>query len=161
MGRVTSRSNNAAASARMKLGRLVRCCVLCVVRERKLSAESVVGGGRCFHCHCSSDGICGDVRRSELASGVRVLIVAESHYGSKWSERPTATPELVKALGQRLMHPDATARLPKHPHFARIVAAVTCRRSVRKNPGEFTLCGVRWTFRVTEILFEARFSAMC
>jgi hypothetical protein len=57
--------------------------------------------------------------------GMRVLIVAESHYGSKRSERPTATPELVKALGQRLKHPEATARLRKHPHFARIVTAVS------------------------------------
>ncbi|SAL62209.1 hypothetical protein AWB68_03265 [Caballeronia choica] len=57
--------------------------------------------------------------------GLRILIVAESHYGSKRSERPTATPELVKALGQRLKHPDATARLRKHPHFARIVTAVS------------------------------------
>ncbi|MFM0255787.1 hypothetical protein [Paraburkholderia sediminicola] len=57
--------------------------------------------------------------------GMRVLVVAESHYGSKRSERPTATPELVKALGQRLKHPDATARLRKHPHFARIVTAVS------------------------------------
>jgi hypothetical protein len=57
--------------------------------------------------------------------GLRVLVVAESHYGSKRSERPTATPELVKALGQRLKHPDATARLRKHPHFARIVTAVS------------------------------------
>jgi hypothetical protein len=57
--------------------------------------------------------------------GLRVLIVAESHYGSKRSERPTATPELVKALGQRLKHPNATERLRKHPHFARIVTAVS------------------------------------
>lgn len=57
--------------------------------------------------------------------GLRLLIVCESHYGSKQSERPTATPELVKALGQRLKHPDATARLRKHPHFARIVTAVS------------------------------------
>lgn len=57
--------------------------------------------------------------------GLRLLIVCESHYGSKRSERPTATPELVKALGQRLKHPDATARLRKHPHFARIVTAVS------------------------------------
>lgn len=57
--------------------------------------------------------------------GLRILIVAESHYGSKRSERPTATPELVKALGQRLIHPDATARLRRHPHFARIVTAVS------------------------------------
>ncbi|MFT4437883.1 hypothetical protein ACMX25_31530 [Caballeronia sp. 15715] len=56
--------------------------------------------------------------------GLRVLIVAESHYGSKRSERPTATPELVKALGQRQQHPSATARLRKHPHFARIVTTV-------------------------------------
>lgn len=37
MGRVTSRSNNAAASARMKLGRLVRCCVLCVSANFRLN----------------------------------------------------------------------------------------------------------------------------
>jgi len=57
--------------------------------------------------------------------GLRILIVAESHYGSKRSERRTATPELVKAFGQRLKHPDAAARLRKHPHFARIVTAVS------------------------------------
>lgn len=57
--------------------------------------------------------------------GLRLPIVCESHYGSKRSERPTTTPELVKALGQRLKHPDATAPLRKHPHFARIVTAVS------------------------------------
>jgi hypothetical protein len=67
----------------------------------------------------------GSKYEAEGFRGLRVLVVAESHYGSKRSERPTATPELVKALGQRLKHPDATARLRKHPHFARIVAAVS------------------------------------
>ncbi|WOD17012.1 hypothetical protein [Paraburkholderia kirstenboschensis] len=67
----------------------------------------------------------GSKYETEGFRGLRVLIVAESHYGSKRSERPTATPELVKALGQRLKHPDATARLRKHPHFARIVTAVS------------------------------------
>lgn len=66
----------------------------------------------------------GSKYEAEGFRGLRVLVVAESHYGSKRSERPTATPELVKALGQRQKHPDATARLRKHPHFARIVTAV-------------------------------------
>ncbi|MFM0716354.1 hypothetical protein PQQ73_08450 [Paraburkholderia strydomiana] len=67
----------------------------------------------------------GSKYEAEGFRGLRVLVVAESHYGSKRSERPTATPELVKALGQRLKHPDSTARLRKHPHFARIVIAVS------------------------------------
>ncbi|BFG77823.1 hypothetical protein PTKU46_58560 [Paraburkholderia terrae] len=67
----------------------------------------------------------GSKYEAEGFRGLRVLVVAESHYGSKRSERPTATPELVKALGQRLKHPDATARLRKHPHFARIVTAAS------------------------------------
>ena len=67
----------------------------------------------------------GSKYEAEGFRGLRILIVAESHYGSKRSERPTVTSELVKALGQRLKHPDATARLRKHPHFARIVTAVS------------------------------------
>ncbi|MFM0502914.1 cytidine/deoxycytidylate deaminase family protein [Paraburkholderia caffeinilytica] len=67
----------------------------------------------------------GSKYEAEGFRGLRVLVVAESHYGNRRSERPTATPELVKALGQRLKHPDATARLRKHPHFARIVTAVS------------------------------------
>jgi hypothetical protein len=67
----------------------------------------------------------GSKYEAEGFRGLRVLVVAESHYGSKRSERTSATPELVKALAQRLKHPDATALLRKHPHFARIVAAVS------------------------------------
>jgi hypothetical protein len=57
--------------------------------------------------------------------GLRVLLVCESHYGAKLHERPTVTPEIVKALALGERHLRATARLPRHPHFAKIMAALT------------------------------------
>lgn len=56
--------------------------------------------------------------------GLRVLLVCESHYGDKKHERPTATPEIVKALALGQTHPLATRKLGRHPHFAKIMSAV-------------------------------------
>jgi hypothetical protein len=66
----------------------------------------------------------GDKYATDGFNNLRVLIVAESHYGAKRNERPSVTPELVKALGQRKKHPEAIANLGKHPHFARIVTTL-------------------------------------
>lgn len=60
---------------------------------------------------------------------LRVLLVCESHYGGKLHERPTVTPEIVKALALGERHPRATGKLRRHPHFAKIMAALT---NVRK-----------------------------
>lgn len=56
--------------------------------------------------------------------GLRMLLVCESHYGAKHHERPTVTPEIVKALALGEKHPKATGKLRRHPHFAKIMAAV-------------------------------------
>lgn len=56
--------------------------------------------------------------------GLRTLLVCESHYGDKKHERPTATPEIVKALGLGERHPWATGKLRRHPHFTKIMSAV-------------------------------------
>ena len=61
--------------------------------------------------------------------GLRVLLVCESHYGKKLHERPTVTSEIVKALALGERHSRATARLSRHPHFAKIMAALTSTRS--------------------------------
>ncbi|MFK0090520.1 hypothetical protein ACIQUS_24930 [Pseudomonas sp. NPDC090755] len=57
--------------------------------------------------------------------GLRILLVCESHYGDKQHERPTVTPELVKALALGEKHPQATRKLGRHAHFAKIMAALT------------------------------------
>ncbi|MFJ4348738.1 hypothetical protein [Pseudomonas sp. NPDC089401] len=56
---------------------------------------------------------------------MRVLLVCESHYGSKEHERPTVTAEIIKALALRQVHPQATGKLRKHAHFAKIRTAVS------------------------------------
>lgn len=56
--------------------------------------------------------------------GLRMLLVCESHYGGKQHERPTVTPELVKALALGEKHPRASKKLGRHPHFAKIMAAI-------------------------------------
>ncbi|MGG2021710.1 hypothetical protein AB1J88_16895 [Pseudomonas sp. S8] len=56
--------------------------------------------------------------------GLRILLVCESHYGDKKHERPTATPEIVKALALSEKHPRATSKLRRHPHFTKIMSAV-------------------------------------
>lgn len=56
--------------------------------------------------------------------GLRILLVCESHYGGKQHERPTVTPEIVKALALGERHPRATGKLRRHPHFTKIMAAV-------------------------------------
>jgi hypothetical protein len=61
---------------------------------------------------------------TEGFNGLRVLVVGESHYGDKRYERPTVTPEIVKALALGETHPNALQKLPKHRHFAKILAAV-------------------------------------
>lgn len=62
--------------------------------------------------------------------GLRILLVCESHYGDKEHERPTATPEIVKALALGEKHPRATGKLRRHPHFTKIMCAV---KNVRKS----------------------------
>lgn len=57
--------------------------------------------------------------------GLRILLVCESHYGGKQHERPTVTPELIKALALGEKHPQATRKLGRHAHFAKIMAALT------------------------------------
>ncbi|WP_342655343.1 hypothetical protein [Pseudomonas sp. F3-2] len=71
--------------------------------------------------------------------GLRILLVCESHYGAKKHERPTATPEIVKALALGEMHPLATKRLRRHPHFTKIMRAVTNtrRHATRDDKAEF------------------------
>lgn len=61
--------------------------------------------------------------------GLRMLLVCESHYGAKQHERPTVTPEIVKALALGQRHPKATGKLRRHPHFTKIMTAV---RNVRQ-----------------------------
>lgn len=56
--------------------------------------------------------------------GLRILLVCESHYGEKQHERPTVTPEIVKALALGERHPRATRKLPRHKHFTLIMSAV-------------------------------------
>lgn len=60
--------------------------------------------------------------------GLRVLIVCESHYGGKRHERPTVTPEIIKALALGRKHPRARKKLGRHPHFAKIMASVSNAR---------------------------------
>lgn len=56
--------------------------------------------------------------------GLRILLVCESHYAGKQHERPTVTPEIVKALALGERHPRATGKLPRHKHFTLIMSAV-------------------------------------
>lgn len=56
--------------------------------------------------------------------GLRILVVCESHYGTKAHERPTVTPEVLKALALGQKHPQATARLRLHPHFSKIMVSI-------------------------------------
>lgn len=56
--------------------------------------------------------------------GLRILLVCESHYGAKQHERPTVTPEIIKALALGERHPQATGKLRRHPHFTKIMSAV-------------------------------------
>lgn len=56
--------------------------------------------------------------------GLRILVVCESHYGAKEHERPTATPEVLKALALGQKHPQATAKLRQHAHFTKIMASI-------------------------------------
>lgn len=60
--------------------------------------------------------------------GLRILLVCESHYGARQHERPTVTAEIVKALALGEQHPLATKKLRRHPHFTKIMAAVTNAR---------------------------------
>lgn len=56
--------------------------------------------------------------------GLRILVVCESHYGAKEHERPTVTPEVLKALALGQKHPQATAKLRQHAHFTKIMASI-------------------------------------
>lgn len=61
---------------------------------------------------------------TEGVHGLRTLLVCESHYGSKQHERPSVTPEIIRALALGQVHPQATRKLRKHAHFSKIRAAV-------------------------------------
>ncbi len=67
-------------------------------------------------------------RYTEGVHGLRMLLVCESHYGQKEHERPTVTPEIIKALALGQAHPLATAKPGKHAHFTKIRTAVTKAR---------------------------------
>ncbi|WP_318377694.1 hypothetical protein [Enterobacter sp.] len=56
--------------------------------------------------------------------GLRILLVCESHYGAKQHERPTVTPEIIKALALGERHPRATGKLRRHKHFTKIMCAL-------------------------------------
>lgn len=56
--------------------------------------------------------------------GLHILLVCESHYGDKKHERPTVTPEIIKAFALGEMHPLATSKLRRHKHFTLIMASV-------------------------------------
>lgn len=56
--------------------------------------------------------------------GLRILVVCESHYGAKEHERPTVTPEVLKALALGQKHPLATAKLRQHAHFTKIMTSI-------------------------------------
>lgn len=56
--------------------------------------------------------------------GLRILLVCESHYGGKQYERPTVTPEIIKALALGEKHPRATSKLRRHMHFTKIMSAI-------------------------------------
>lgn len=56
--------------------------------------------------------------------GLRILVVGESHYGAKEHERPTATPEVLKALALGQKHPQSTGKLRKHAHFTKIMSSI-------------------------------------
>ncbi|EPJ3803550.1 hypothetical protein OND84_004196 [Morganella morganii] len=56
--------------------------------------------------------------------GLRILLVGESHYGDKQHERPTVTPEIIKALALGERHPRATRKSPRKKHFTLIMSAV-------------------------------------
>ncbi|WP_344676346.1 hypothetical protein [Paraburkholderia graminis] len=71
----------------------------------------------------------GEQYATEGFRGLRVLLVAESHYGGKHGERPTVTPEIVKALALGRKHPRATKKLKRHSHFAKIMTATSNRCS--------------------------------
>ncbi|MBN6776651.1 hypothetical protein JRG42_24665 [Pseudomonas granadensis] len=71
--------------------------------------------------------------------GLRILVVCESHYGAKVHERPTVTPEILKALALGQKHPKATARLRRHAHFTKIMASILSARThpSKVNSSEF------------------------
>jgi hypothetical protein len=78
-------------------------------------------------------------RYSEGIGSLRILLVCESHYGAKKNERPSVTPEIVKALALEEQHPLATRKLRRHPHFTKIMTAVmnVKRRFDRAEKREF------------------------
>lgn len=59
--------------------------------------------------------------------GLRVLVVSESHYGDCRYERPDVTPEIIKALALGLRHKHTQGRFGRHPHYAKVFAAVSNR----------------------------------
>ncbi|KWU26338.1 hypothetical protein [Burkholderia cenocepacia] len=61
--------------------------------------------------------------------GLRVLLLAESHYGRKHSERPRITSEIVKALAMGGKHPRASRRIGWHAHYAKMLTAMHDRTS--------------------------------
>jgi hypothetical protein len=80
--------------------------------------------------------------------GLRILVVCESHYGAKEHERPTVTPEVLKALALGQKHPQATAKLRKHAHFTKIMASIlNARKHFSKvDRSEFWHCIAYYNF---------------
>lgn len=66
----------------------------------------------------------GERYATEGFRGLRVLVVCESHYGHRRYERPTATPEVIKALALNHKHPLARKKPGRHSHFAKIMTAM-------------------------------------
>ncbi|SAK48466.1 hypothetical protein AWB80_01225 [Caballeronia pedi] len=73
----------------------------------------------------------GEKYEGEGFSGLRVLVVSESHYGPEKHERPTVTPETIKALAQAKRHPEVAARTKLHAHYGKILASMHGKESTR------------------------------
>lgn len=58
---------------------------------------------------------------------LRVLVVSESVYGDSRYERPDVTAELINALAIGLRHPYTQGKVARHPHYAKIFAAINNR----------------------------------
>ena len=56
--------------------------------------------------------------------GLRVLLLGESHHGSRHNERPSATPEIVRALAMGGKHPLAKKKLGWHSHYSKILTSL-------------------------------------
>jgi hypothetical protein len=59
--------------------------------------------------------------------GLRVLLVSESFYGDSRYERPDVTAEVIKALALGLRNTHTQGKVARHPHYAKIFAAMNNR----------------------------------